>query len=152
MPSRLARHAILALVILSSVGGLLLTSTPLPASADALSDAYAKQKELQRLIAQQKAAISALNASQASLSLRISNTKASLNEINANLVTVRTQFVSMVVDVARSQNQVDELEATAAGLDAELADVEAQEAAKQAELDSAKALLAARIREAYDTD
>ena len=37
-------------------------------------------------------------------------------------------------------------------LDAELAGIEAEEAAKQAELDERKALLAARIREAYDTD
>ena len=58
----------------------------------------------------------------------------------------------MVVDVARSQNQVDELLATSAQLDDELARIEDDEAAKQAELDSRMALLASRIREAYDTD
>jgi murein DD-endopeptidase MepM/ murein hydrolase activator NlpD len=142
----------MALVLLSSFGGILLSSTPAPVSADALSDAYAKQKELQKLIAQQKAAIAALNASQATLSSRISNTKTSLNEINANLLTVKTQLVSMVVDVARSQQAVDALEETSAQLDQQLANVEAQEAAKQAELDASKALLASRIRESYDTD
>src|SRR5512143_923843 len=152
MPRRLGQRAILALIVLTSVGGLLLSSSPQPASADALSDAYAKQQELQKLIAQQKAAIKTLTANQASLSTRISGTKASLNEINANLQTVKTQIVGMVVDVARSQNAVDELEATAGRLDAELADIEAQEAAKQAELDASKALLASRIREAYDAD
>jgi murein DD-endopeptidase MepM/ murein hydrolase activator NlpD len=152
MPSRLGQRAILALVLLSSFGGLLLSATPAPVSADALSDAYAKQKELQKLIAQQKAAIATLSANQATLSNRISNTRASLNKINANLFTVRTQIVAMVVDVARSQNAVDALEATTAQLDQELADVEAQEAAKQADLDASKALLASRIRESYDTD
>jgi murein DD-endopeptidase MepM/ murein hydrolase activator NlpD len=152
MPKRLGQRAVLALVLLSSFGGLLIPSTPTPVSADALSDAYAKQKELQKLIDAQKAAIRNLTANQATLSSRISSTKSSLNEINANLLTVKTQLVGMIVDVARSQNAVDELEATSAQLDAELADVEAQEAAKQAELDASKALLASRIREAYDTD
>lgn len=152
MPRRLGQRAVLALVILSSFGGILLSATPAPVSADALSDAYARQKALQKLIAQQKAAIANLAASQAMLSGKISNTKASLNEINANLLTVKTQLVSMVVDVARSQQAVDALEETSAQLDQQLADIEAQEASKQAELDASKALLASRIRESYDTD
>jgi murein DD-endopeptidase MepM/ murein hydrolase activator NlpD len=138
--------------MLSTLGGMFLSGTPRTASADELSDAYARQEQLQKLIAKQKASISALTKSQATLSGRISSTKRSLSEINANLLTVRTQIVAMVVDVARSQNQVDELGATAAQLDAELARIQEEEAAKQAELDSRMALLAARIREAYDTD
>jgi murein DD-endopeptidase MepM/ murein hydrolase activator NlpD len=58
----------------------------------------------------------------------------------------------MTVDVARSQSAVDELVATAARLDAQLADVQAEEARKQKDLAEAKAVLASRIREAYDTD
>jgi murein DD-endopeptidase MepM/ murein hydrolase activator NlpD len=152
MPRLLGQRAVLALVLVSSFGGLLLSSTPTPVSADALSDAYAKQKALERLIAAQKAALRTLAANQAALSTRISGTRSSLNEINANLLTVKTQIVGMVVDVARSQASVDELEATAAQLDRELADVEAEEATKQAALDASKALLASRIREAYNTD
>ncbi|HYK96725.1 MAG TPA: peptidoglycan DD-metalloendopeptidase family protein [Candidatus Dormibacteraeota bacterium] len=152
MPRRLGQRAVLSLVLLSSFGGVMLSSTPLPVSADSLSDAYARQRALQKLIAEQKAAIANLNASQAALSNRISNTKASLNEINANLLSVKIQVVSMVVDVARSQQAVDELEATSAQLDQQLADIQAEEATKQAELDASKALLASRIRESYDTD
>lgn len=152
MSRRLGQRAVLSLILLSSFGGVMLSSTPLPVSADSLSDAYARQKALQKLIAQQKAAIANLTASQAALSNRISNTKASLNEINANLLTVKIQIVGMVVDVARSQQAVDELEATSAQLDQQLADVQAEEATKQAELDASKALLASRIRESYDTD
>lgn len=150
--SRIGRRAVLALLVLSTFGGMFASSTPRMASADALSDAYAKQQALHKLIARQKASIKALTQSQAKLSTRISNTKGSLNEINANLLTVKTQIVAMVVDVARSQNQVDELVATGGRLDAELAQIEADEAAKQADLDARKALLASRIREAYDTD
>ena len=152
MPRRLGQRVVLSLVLLSSFGGIMLSSTPAPVNADALSDAYARQQELQKLIARQKAEMRTLAANQAALSTRISGTRASLTEINANLLTVKTQIVRMVVDVARSQNGVDELEATAAQLDQELADVEAEEATKQAQLDASKTLLASRIREAYDTD
>jgi murein DD-endopeptidase MepM/ murein hydrolase activator NlpD len=58
----------------------------------------------------------------------------------------------MVVEVAQSQNAVDELVATSGRLDAELKEIEAEEAQKQADLEASKALLASRIREAYDTD
>ena len=145
-------RVVLVLLALTTFGGLLMTATPRIASADELSDAYAKQQALQKLIAQQQASIKALAASQATLTSRISNTKQSLREVNANLLSVKTQIVSMVVDLARSQNAVDELVATAGQLDAELTRIEAEEAAKQAQLDASKALLASRIREAYDTD
>jgi murein DD-endopeptidase MepM/ murein hydrolase activator NlpD len=148
----LGQRAVILLIALSTLGGLFVTTPPQIASADELSDAYARQRELERLIARQKAAIRSLTVSQATLSARISSTKRSLAEINANLLTVKTQIVAMVVDVARSQNAVDELNATAGQLDAELAEIEAEEAAKQADLDARMALLASRIREAYDTD
>jgi murein DD-endopeptidase MepM/ murein hydrolase activator NlpD len=151
-PDRLRHRALIALLVVTTFGGTFLSTTPRVVSADDLSDAYNRQKELQKLIAAQKAAIRNLTASQNALSTRISSTKHSLNEINANLLTVKTQIVAMVVDVARSQNQVDELVATTAQLDAELARITEQEAAKQAELDSRMALLASRIRAAYDTD
>jgi murein DD-endopeptidase MepM/ murein hydrolase activator NlpD len=150
--TRLGRRAALVLVVVSTFGGLLASATPHPASADELDDAYARQQQLQKLISQQKASIRTLTANQATLSRRISGTKASLSEINANLLTVRTQIVSMVVDVARSQAAVDELNATAGRLDAELAEIVAEEVTKKADLASTKALLAARIREAYDAD
>lgn len=142
----------MALLLLSTFSGLFASTTPRMASADELSDAYARQQALQKLIAKQKAAIKALTANQALLSSRISGTKHSLSEINANLLTVKTQIVAMVVDVARSQGQVEELVATTGQLDDELARIEAEEVAKRADLDARIALLASRIREAYDAD
>ncbi len=152
LPGRFGERAVILLLVLTTFGGFLTSSTPRTVSADELSDAYARQSELEKLIARQKASIRTLTASQTTLSSRISSTKRSLSQINANLLTVKTQIVSMVVDVARSQNQVDELLATAGQLDAELVRIEAEEAAKQADLDARTALLASRIREAYDTD
>jgi murein DD-endopeptidase MepM/ murein hydrolase activator NlpD len=144
--------AVLLLFVVSTLGGLFTSGTVRTASADDLSDAYNKQKALEKLIARQRASINDLNASQATLSHRIASTKGDLAEVNANLQTVKVEIVAMEVDVARSQSAVNELVATGSQLDAQLHEVEAEEARKQADLDSAKALLASRIREAYDTD
>jgi len=149
---RYGGRAVLLLFVLSTLGGFLASANPHTASADELDDAYAKQKALQRLISRQKASINDLAANQAYLTAQIANTKDSLAAVNANLLAVKVQIVSMEVDVARSQQQVDELDATAAVLDQQLGEVKADETRKAAELESTKALLAARIREAYDTD
>jgi murein DD-endopeptidase MepM/ murein hydrolase activator NlpD len=149
---RFGRRAVLLLFVLSTFGGLFTSATPQGVSADELDDAYNRQQQLQKQINQQKSSIRNLTESQASLSRRIGETKDSLADINANLLAVKTQIVSMTVEVARSQNAVDELVATAGRLDAELEQIEAEEIQKAADLDASKALLASRIREAYDTD
>lgn len=150
--SRFGRRAVLTFIVLSTFGGLFTSVTPRTASADELSDAYARQQRLQRYISRQRSSITALTATQADLSRQISGTKATLSEVNANLLAVKTQLVSMVVEVAHSQNAVDELTATAGRLDAELLQIEAEEATKQADLAASKAVLASRIVDAYDTD
>jgi murein DD-endopeptidase MepM/ murein hydrolase activator NlpD len=147
--SRFGGRAVLLLFVVSTLGGLFTSAN---VAADDLSDAYAKQKALQKLIAHQKASIKDLNAAQALLASRIASTKDDLEAVNANLLSVKVQIVSMEVDVARSQAQVDELEATAAVLDQQLTEVKAEESRKAAELDATKALLASRIRDAYDSD
>ena len=133
-------------------GGLFVSAPPPAVNADALSDAYAQQKALQKEVAAQKAAIAALAASQTTLSAKITSTKTTLNGVVDNLTGVKADIVQMVVGVAQSQASVDELEATVAQLDRQLTDLEQQEAAKQAQLDARKAMLAERIRTAYDTD
>jgi murein DD-endopeptidase MepM/ murein hydrolase activator NlpD len=133
-------------------GGLFATVPPPPARADALSDAYAQQKQLEKQIAAQKAAVASLSASQQSLGVKLASTKATLGSVISDLTGVKVDLVAMVVGVAKSQAAVDELDASVAQLDRQLADYEAQEAAKQAELNASKAMLAERIRTAYDTD
>ena len=65
---------------------------------------------------------------------------------------MKAQIVGMVVDVAKAQATVDALTTTIAGLDQQLADVQAQELAKGEQLNARKKILAERIRTAYDTD
>jgi murein DD-endopeptidase MepM/ murein hydrolase activator NlpD len=140
------------LIVVALAGGMFATVPPAPASADALSTAYAQQRALQRQIAAQKAAIAALTASQATLTSKLSNTKATLTSVVSDLNIVRVDLVAMTVAVAQAQGSVDEMVATVAQLDGELADLERQERAKSDQLDARKAILADRIRNAYDTD
>ena len=150
--SRIGSRFVILFLILSSMGGLFTSATPGNVRADELDDAYARQQRLQRLIDQQKESIKNLTANQAVLATKISSTKSTLAQLNANLLVTKTQIVGMTVDIARSQNAVDELVATGAVLETEMVRLEAEAARKEVELAEAKALLAARIREAYDTD
>ena len=150
--SRIGSRFLLLLFVLSSIGGLFTSALPANVRGDELDDAYQRQQRLQRLIDQQKESIKNLTANQSVLASKISGTKATLAQLNANLLTTKTQIVSMTVDIARSQNAVDELSATGAVLDAEIARLESEAARKAQELADAKALLAERIRQAYDTD
>jgi murein DD-endopeptidase MepM/ murein hydrolase activator NlpD len=149
---RFAKGLLLLVVGFTAFGGMFTSAPAHPARADELDDAYDRQRQLEKLIARQKSSIRNLNASQASLSAKIGKTKDSLAEITANLQTVKTQIVAMTVDVARSQNAVDEISATAGRLDSELARIVDEEIRKTAELEARKVLLAERIVEAYDTD
>jgi murein DD-endopeptidase MepM/ murein hydrolase activator NlpD len=147
------RRAISALISVVLLGGLFVSTPPANVSAsDPLSDAYAKQAALAAQISKSKAQIAALTASQTSLSGRIASTKATLSETISNVTAVKVQIVGMTVDVAKAQASVDSLNATVDQLDQELVDVQSDERAKSAELDARKAILAGRIRSAYDTD
>jgi murein DD-endopeptidase MepM/ murein hydrolase activator NlpD len=150
--SRIGSRFVLLLFVLSSLGGLFTTALPGTVRGDELDDAYQRQQRLQRLIDKQKASLRNLAANQAVLASKISGTKATLAQLNANLLTTKTQIVGMTVDIARSQNAIDELTATGAVLEAEIARLDAETARKEQELNEAKALLAERIKQAYDTD
>jgi len=148
----IGRTGILALIVVALAGGAFVSATPVPARADALSDAYARQRALDRLIAQERAQVASLTASQAALSGKISSTKQDLVSVISDLNEVKANIVQMTVEVAKSQANVDSLATEVAQLDQQLADVEAQEQAKQDEMAATKAVLAARVRTAYDTD
>jgi murein DD-endopeptidase MepM/ murein hydrolase activator NlpD len=150
--SRIGSRFLLFLFVLSSLGGLFTNVSSSPANAGELDDAYHRQNRLQKIIDKQKQQIKNLTANQAVLAGKISGTKATLQQLNANLLTTKTQIVDMTVDIARSQQAVDELAATDAVLQSELARLEAQAARKAEDLADAKALLAQRIRQAYNTD
>lgn len=146
------RRSLSLLVLVALMGGMFVSVSPPLASADALSDAYAKQTALAKLIAREKVQIAALAASQNALSGKISSTKTTLGQVVSNVNAVKAQIVTMTVQVATAEASVDSLKTTLTQLDQQLADVQAEEQAKQSQLDARKAILADRIRTAYDTD
>lgn len=148
----IGRKGLGVLLLVALAGSAFVTVSPTPASADALSDAYAKQRQLQQQIAREKSQVAALSASQVTLSGKIASTKNDLASVISNLNGVKADIVDMTVQVAKSEANVDALATEVAQLDQQLVDVEAQEQAKQDELDATKAILAQRIRTAYDTD
>lgn len=145
----LPARVLLVLVFVSLLVGAL--GAPI-ATGDDLSDALARQKALEAKIAAQKKAVAELNALQAELSGQISNTVSELAGINANLDTVRGQIKSATVKIKAIKKVYDAQVKQLAALDAQLAEIHGQEEAKAAELKERKALLAERIRAAYDSD
>ena len=123
-----------------------------PAGADELSDARARQATLAKQLADQKAQVARINALQADLSSQIDSTRRQLNGINANLDTVKKSITSMAqkIDVVR-RNYLGQV-ATLQALDVQLDRITVQEAVMTVNLRDRKAILADRLRQAYDTD
>ncbi len=123
-----------------------------PAHADELADAKAKQAALLKQIADQKAAVAQISAMQVDLNKQIASTKRELSNINADLASVRKSIAKLVVQVAAVKKQYFAFVARLQLLDNQLANLGKEEDHKRSELGQRKALLAERIRTAYDTD
>ncbi len=146
------RLAAVVLMFPLLVGLLGVPASPQVAKGDELSDAKAKQAQLKKDMAAQKAQVEQLAALQDGLAADIQKTTAQLRGINADLTVVRAKINTM-------QGRIDVVKADYANLVAQLAtlnvrllQVESDEAAKAAALSIRKALLADRVRNAYDTD
>jgi murein DD-endopeptidase MepM/ murein hydrolase activator NlpD len=123
-----------------------------PVHADELADAKAKQAALAKQIADQKAAVAQITALQSDMSRQITETKQELSKINADLSVVRASINAMVVQIEIVKKEYFALVARLQLLDNQLANLVKQEAHKRSELGTRKAVLADRIRTAYDTD
>jgi murein DD-endopeptidase MepM/ murein hydrolase activator NlpD len=123
-----------------------------PVGADELSDARARQAALAKQLATQKAQVDQINALQADLSTQIDSTKRQLTGINADLSAVKASIHSMAakIDVVqRTYNaQVGQLQQ----LDIQLDRITVEEMVMTVNLRARKAVLAERLRQAYDTD
>jgi murein DD-endopeptidase MepM/ murein hydrolase activator NlpD len=123
-----------------------------PAGADELSDARARQAALAQQLKDQKAEVAKINALQADLSSQIDSTRRQLTGITADLASVKASIASMAakIDLVRRNYlaQVGTLQA----LDIQLDRITVQEAVMTVNLRDRKAVLAERLRQAYDTD
>ncbi len=152
-PRRSRRHLPAFLLLIPLVVGLL--GAPAGTSVvrgDELSDAKAKQAQLKKEVARQKAEVAQLNGLQADLAAEIRQTKAQLREINADLAAVRKRITKMQTRIAAVKKAYQALVVQVKAMDKELVRVTAEEKAKRQELSERRALLADRVRNAYDTD
>jgi murein DD-endopeptidase MepM/ murein hydrolase activator NlpD len=123
-----------------------------PARGDELADARAKAAEMKKQIEEEKAQVAKLNALQTGLAADIASTRRQLNGINADLAAVKKKITRMTSRIKVVQRTYNDLVAQLVVLDAELVRLQAAEDAKRIALGARKALLADRIRSAYDTN
>lgn len=122
------------------------------ARADELADAKARQEQLKKDVADQKERVAALNSLQSALSSEITETRKQLSAVGADLDAVRKKITTMQSRIAKVRAAYQELVVQLQVMDANLRVVEAQEQAKRRDLAERRALLAGRLRDAYDTD
>ena len=152
MPGRGRARRLRLLLIVPLLVGLFGVPSASPVAGDELSDAIARQKALDEQIKSQQGQVAKLNALQADLQKKIAATKKELAGINADIVAVRAQIDAMVVQIGLVQQAYDNLVYELQVMDTQLARLVDQERAKRQELRERKALLAERIRAAYETD
>jgi len=122
------------------------------AHGDELADAKAKQAQLKKEVAAQKARVAELNELQGSLASEIRSTRTELKAIGADLESVRKRITKLEIRIDEVRAVYEELVIQVQEMDEELVRVTAEEAAKRVELTERRALLADRVRNAYDTD
>jgi murein DD-endopeptidase MepM/ murein hydrolase activator NlpD len=119
---------------------------------DELSDARARQARIKKDVAAQRAQVARLQALQTNLADDIQDTAAEIRGLNADQGALSKKITSIALQVTKVQSEYDQLVAQLTSMDEQLVDLEAREAAKKGELVEQKALLAERVRDAYDSD
>jgi len=122
------------------------------AHGDELSAARARQARLKKDVAAQRAQVARLQELQKNLSADIQDTASEIRGLNADAGALGKRITRITGQIATVQAEYDGLVETLRGLDAELVDLQTREAAKRAELAERRALLAERVRSAYDSD
>jgi murein DD-endopeptidase MepM/ murein hydrolase activator NlpD len=143
---------LLILLLLPLVAGLFAAPAAPGVRGDELTDAIAARKAAEQKAAEQKAEIERLNALQAGLKADIDATARALRQVNADLAAVRKQITAMAAKIEEVRRQIAELTNRLQIVSAQVPRIEAEERTKAAELEERKAMLAARIREAYSTE
>jgi murein DD-endopeptidase MepM/ murein hydrolase activator NlpD len=119
---------------------------------DELSEARARQARIKKDVAAQRAQVARLQALQSTLSADIQDTAGEIRRLNADAGALSKRITKIAGQIETVQSQYELLVEQVAGLDAELVALETREAAKRAELAERRALLAERVRSAYDSD
>jgi murein DD-endopeptidase MepM/ murein hydrolase activator NlpD len=117
--------------------------------ADELSDAVARQKQLQERMAQQKQAIAQLRAAEAQLQGALNRTATALNDIRGDQEAVKKEIADATAALALVEARYAELVQELKELDWTLGLLTEQVAQSEADLADRKRILAQRLQEAY---
>jgi murein DD-endopeptidase MepM/ murein hydrolase activator NlpD len=147
-----SRRVLLFLVLLIPLLSGSFAAPSTPAAGDELANARARQKALAKQIDQQKAEMAELTELQGQLKSDIAVTSFQLKGINADLEVVRSRVATMITRVYNAKIKYNGLVRHLAALDQQLTLITIQELVKRDKLAERKALLASRLRDAYDTD
>src|SRR5512147_303677 len=124
---RLGRRLGFLLLLFPLIVGAIGAPSNVPSvHGDELSAARARQAQLRKDVAAQKARIAHLAAIQASLSADIHDTAVQLRGVNADLAQVKTKITALQGRIDAVQADYDDLVVQLAGLDTQLVQVEAQ--------------------------
>jgi murein DD-endopeptidase MepM/ murein hydrolase activator NlpD len=145
VPTRLL-VAVLVLPLLAGIAG------PPSVHGDQLSDAVARQKALAARVKQQREQVAKLRELQGGLAQEIASTKTALAGINANLDETRVRITRIAKQITEVRLVYGDLVVQVGLLDRQVAAIEEEQAQKAEELRQRKAVLAARLREAYRTE
>jgi len=127
-------------------------AAPPRVSGDDLANAQARQKALQQKIAEQKVEVARLRALQVGLASDIASTSKALGGINADLGATKKRISGLTTKIAGVRVVYADLVRQVDLLDREVVALVQEQADKAKELADRKAMLAARVREAYRTD
>ncbi len=142
------RVLLVALLLVPLVGTPL--ARPSAIRGDQLSDAYAKQRALEKQIAAQKALIDSLKDAQAKTAAALKATTAKLNEVNADLASVKAAIQEATVQLADATARYYDLVEQVKLLHAQLLWLQATKERKAAELEARQEALAQRLEAAYE--
>jgi murein DD-endopeptidase MepM/ murein hydrolase activator NlpD len=146
---RVAGRLLIFLLVLPLAVGV---AAPPRVSGDDIASAQARQKALQQKIADQKAEVARLRALQAGLAAEIASTSAVLGGINADLGATKKRITGLTAKIGEVQAVYADLVRQVNLLDREVVSLGQEQAEKAQELADRKAMLGARVREAYRTD
>jgi septal ring factor EnvC (AmiA/AmiB activator) len=152
LPDRPSRRLLLVVLLVPLLSGLFAAPGAQVAKGDDLSNAQAQKTALQKKIADQKARIADLAAAQAGLRTEIAGTTVQLQGITTDLKAMRAKVNKMKTEIAQVEATYEDLVFQVSQLDRSIDLITDQENEKRQELATRKALLAQRIRSAYDTD
>ncbi len=125
---------------------------PPTARGDDLSDAIARQKALAARVKEQREQVARIRTLQGGLAQEIASTQTALSGINTNLAQTQARITRVGTQIRKVKAVYADLVAQVALLDRQVVAIEQEQAEKATELSERKAMLAARVREAYRTD